>query len=343
MDPLPPASLERVLERHAKAEQVRAAVGVRVGVLEPAVVQLVEHPQGQGLVPRAAVEGEHREPRVQLRRTAQRAVELLGHRTARRRQPHRAASVVRGALGVPVRLLMRRHCHRNPRGPARAGSLQGASRPPGVPHARPVPQPSGAQVADFDGLVIAYDAAVLEPRPWTALQSRWAEELLGEAPPGPVLELCAGAGHIGLRAVRDLDRRLVCVDLDPTACGFARANADRNGLGDRVEVRQRPIREAADAGERFALVIADPPWVPRARVGDHPHDPVSAIDGGDDGLDVARECLAAAGACLAAGASLLLQLGDAGQADRLAPGIARAGLERRELRHGERGVVLGCA
>ena len=54
----------------------------------------------------------------------------------------------------------------------------------------------------FGDLEIAYDDRVLTPRPWTALQSEWAAELLESAPAGPVLELCAGAGQIGLLAVR---------------------------------------------------------------------------------------------------------------------------------------------
>ena len=55
----------------------------------------------------------------------------------------------------------------------------------------------------IDELEISYDQRVLEPRPWTAAQSRWASSLFRVLPPGPVLELCAGAGHIGLLAVRD--------------------------------------------------------------------------------------------------------------------------------------------
>lgn len=205
-----------------------------------------------------------------------------------------------------------------------------------------VTQPVSTQLVDFDGIAVAYDESVLEPRAWTVLQSRWAEELLRQAPPGPVLELCAGAGQIGLRAVRDVDRMLVCVDLDSSACAFARANAERNGLTDRVEVREGPVLGTVGAAERFALVIADPPWVPRSRVGDHPRDPVLAIDGGGDGLGPARDCLLAAAACLDPEGSLLLQLGDADQVDRLATALAAAGLRPAEMRQGARGVVVRC-
>lgn len=79
---------------------------------------------------------------------------------------------------------------------------------------------------DCGGLRISFDERVLRPRPWTLAQSLWAEGLLGrELPEGPVLELCSGAGQIGLRGVRGSRRRLVCVDADPVAASYAVANA----------------------------------------------------------------------------------------------------------------------
>jgi methylase of polypeptide subunit release factors len=102
-----------------------------------------------------------------------------------------------------------------------------------------------------------------------------------------VLELCAGAGQIGLLAVAEGDRELVLVDLDPAACAYAHSNARRVGLADRVVVRQAALHEAVEPGERFAVVIADPPWVPSGAIGRFPEDPLLAIDGGPDGLATA--------------------------------------------------------
>jgi release factor glutamine methyltransferase len=151
-----------------------------------------------------------------------------------------------------------------------------------------------------------------------------------------VLELCTGAGHIGLMSLTGNDRRLVAVDADPAACRWALDNASANGLGDRVEVRQGRLQEAVRRDERFALVVADPPWVPRAEIGQFPEDPVLAIDGGDDGLDVARACLDTAAGALGPGGSLLLQLGTDAQAEALAdPRFTEV-----ERRHGERGLVV---
>lgn len=173
---------------------------------------------------------------------------------------------------------------------------------------------AGESTIAFGGLDIAFDHRVLQPRPWTVRQSVWAEELLTQAPPGDVLELCSGAGHIGLRAVAHHDRHLVMVDVDPVACAFARSNAAAAKMADRVEVRQLPIDDAVRPTELFSVIIADPPWVPTAETTTFPEDPLLAIDGGDDGLRIAHMCVRTAGDHLLEGGSLLIQLGTAEQA-----------------------------
>ena len=204
------------------------------------------------------------------------------------------------------------------------------------------------ELMDFGPLRIAFDDRVLRPRPWTAAQSEWAAELLEDAPPGPVLELCAGAGHIGLLAVLQTPRRLVCVDVNPVACAYALENAAAAGLGDRVEVREGRMEDALRDHERFPLVIADPPWVRRAEVDRYPEDPRLAIDGGDDGLDLAWTCVEIARDHLRPGGSLVLQVGNVEQVDalrerlRASPGdTGPAGdLELSEVRWCQRGVLV---
>ncbi len=189
----------------------------------------------------------------------------------------------------------------------------------------------------FGTLLVEHDERVLRPRPWTRMQSEWAAELAPALPAGPLLELCTGAGQIGLLAAVLSGRDLVAVDADPVACDFARANAARAGVADRVEVRVGDMRAAVRDDEAYPLVVADPPWVTSAEVGRFPDDPLTAIDGGDDGLAVARACLEVAARHLLPGGLLLVQLGDDAQADALA---AAPGWAERERRHGERGLVL---
>ena len=167
----------------------------------------------------------------------------------------------------------------------------------------------------FGDLRIAFDERVLTPRAWTAEQSAWAADLLVDLPAGPVLELCCGAGHIGLLALQGSDRDLVQVDLNPVACAFARLNSDRVRMRGRVEVRNAALLEAARPDERFALVIADPPYLPRAEVATYPEDPVLAVDGGEDGMELVWECLQTVRRHLLPDGQALLQLRDGGQAE----------------------------
>ena len=193
----------------------------------------------------------------------------------------------------------------------------------------------------FGPLTIAFDDRVLRPRGWTAAQSEWAAELMRAAPGGPVLELCAGAGHIGLLAVAASDRRLVCVDASAVACDFARDNARDAGMSDRVEVREARLETALADDELFPVVIADPPWVPRSETRRFPEDPLSAIDGGDDGLDVARACLRVVADHLAPGGSAVLQLGTVAQVTALAHEecFSDGTLTMGEVRQHDRGVL----
>lgn len=180
----------------------------------------------------------------------------------------------------------------------------------------------------FGSLSVGYDSRGLRPRPWTQLQSAWAAELLGALPDGDVLELCAGAGQIGLLALVEVDgagaeesgrprRRLVQVDEEASVCSFAERNAREAGVAERVEVRSGVPEEVLGPDERFVLVIADPPWVPHDHVGDYPDDPAPAIDGGPDGLDVVRALLPVIEHHLDPSGAALLQVGGADQADQV--------------------------
>jgi release factor glutamine methyltransferase len=194
----------------------------------------------------------------------------------------------------------------------------------------------------FGTLRIAYDDRVLRPREWTAEQSRWASDLMRDAPAGPVLELCSGAGQIGLLAVHGSGRALVCVDAEPVACAYAVDNAEHAGLQDRVDVRLGRLDEAVRHEERFPIILADPPWVPRDATERFPEDPILAIDGGDDGLDVARVCLRVIAAHLAPGGSALLQIGTAAQAETVRTELPAYAddLAVTEVRELERGVLV---
>ncbi|MGB3412100.1 MAG: methyltransferase [Microthrixaceae bacterium] len=197
------------------------------------------------------------------------------------------------------------------------------------------------QVISFGPCQIAFDHRVLEPRPWTVMQSAWAVELSPEAGPGSVLELCCGAGQIGLAAAVWSERSLVQVDLNPTACDFARANATAAGIGDRVDVRCATIDESVRVNEAFPIILVDPPYLPSAMTPRFPNDPRASIDGGTDGLELARSCLPVINGAMAIDGVTLLQLAGIQQFHKLESELPD-GLALEEVREvdSERAVGL---
>jgi methylase of polypeptide subunit release factors len=188
------------------------------------------------------------------------------------------------------------------------------------------------ETMEFGPLVVTFDEHVLTPRPWTMLQASWAAELATGLPPGPILELCSGVGHIGQAAAVLTGRSLVQVDVDAHACVLAEANAAANVPGSRVQVRCGDLEEVLRPGEQFALVLADPPYLPGHEVDDWPDDPDHAIDGGEDGLDLLRRCLAVGGAHLDDGGAVLLQTLGPTQVGSLATDLYAAHLRLDDVR-----------
>lgn len=102
--------------------------------------------------------------------------------------------------------------------------------------------------------------------------------------------------------------------------------------------------EVIGRGEKFALIIADPPWVPSADTGQFPEDPLLAIDGGADGLAVVHTCLALISEHLADGGGAVVQIGTPAQmvaVERHLRAHASLGLEVTDSRrHRDRGVLI---
>lgn len=200
------------------------------------------------------------------------------------------------------------------------------------------------EVMEFGLLSIQFDRRVLRPRRWTTAQSAWASAILRGASEGPpALELCAGVGHIGLLAMVGQSRPLVMVDSSQVACDHAAVNAEQAGLSCPVDIRCGRIEDMIGNEERFALIIADPPWVPTDETGNHADDPVHAIDGGADGLDLARTCLEIIGTHLDDDGSAVLQVGSVDQVAAVSDHVTdrpELGLRLAEHRAFEGGVLV---
>jgi release factor glutamine methyltransferase len=160
---------------------------------------------------------------------------------------------------------------------------------------------------EFYGLPLAVNPAVLIPRPETEL----LVELALARKPASALDLGTGSGAIALALKRHLPAaRVVAVERSAAALAVARRNAVKLGL--EVEFRHGLWFEPV-AGERFDLVLSNPPYVANGDAhlsqGDLRFEPQSALVSGADGLDALRDIARGAPGHLNRGGWLLVEHG----------------------------------
>ncbi len=192
--------------------------------------------------------------------------------------------------------------------------------------------------AEFYGQRVAVAPGVFVPRRRTELVVRAVLDRL--APAAVVVELCCGAAAIStalLTAMPGLEAH--AADIDPAAADCARRNLDPLGghvhCGDLYDPLPRGLLGRVD------VLVANAPYVPTDEIELMPaearlHEPRVALDGGSDGLYVARRIVRDAPAWLAPAGHLLIETSDR-QAPVLAAAAADAGLRAEVVTDAELG------
>jgi len=175
--------------------------------------------------------------------------------------------------------------------------------------------------APFRDLTLRVDRRVLVPRPETEVVVGAVLEWAAGTRDGKceALDIGTGSGAIALSlAAEGTFARIVATDVSGDAIDVARENARRLGLDTAVEFRRGSLWEPINPGERFDVIVSNPPYVAAPdRDGLAPEvrewEPPVALFAGDDGLDVIRELIAGAAERLRPGGLLAIEVGD-GQA-----------------------------
>ncbi|WP_225095968.1 putative protein N(5)-glutamine methyltransferase [Streptomyces sp. CoH27] len=184
--------------------------------------------------------------------------------------------------------------------------------------------------AEFHGLRIHVEPGVFVPRRRTEFL---VGQALAQAPDASVVvDLCCGSGALGAALAAALDGAEVhAADIDPAAVRCARRNlapfGGRAHEGDLYDALPSHVRG------RVGVLMANVPYVPTAEVPLLPaeardHEPLVALDGGADGLDVLRRVAAGAREWLAPGGCLLTETSER-QAPAAVEAFADAGLTAR--------------
>ena len=163
--------------------------------------------------------------------------------------------------------------------------------------------------AGFRGLRIAVAPGVFVPRRRTEFL---VEQALERAPGARVVvDLCCGSGAVGAALADALGRvELHAADIDPAAVRCARGN--NAAVGGRVPQGDLFAALPVALRGRVGILAANVPYVPSDEIGLLPqeardHEPLAALDGGTDGLDVLRRVAAEAPRWLAPGGCVLVE------------------------------------
>ena len=171
---------------------------------------------------------------------------------------------------------------------------------------------------EFYGYTIKVDGRVLIPRPETELLAELAIRTAQEG--DKILDLCTGSGCIAVAMAKELQGKFVSVtaaDVSAAALEVAQDNARRNG----ADIKFIESDMLAGVKGKFNIITCNPPYIRR---GDLPglqrevkdFEPLTALDGGEDGLDFYRRLAVEAPKHLVRGGTLLVECG-AGQAQEI--------------------------
>jgi release factor glutamine methyltransferase len=203
---------------------------------------------------------------------------------------------------------------------------------------------------EFWSLDLEVDARVLVPRPDTETLVEQSLELLKAMPASEralrVADIGTGSGALALAVKKERPGdEVFALDISPDALDVARGNASRLGLA--VTFLLGDLVAPLAGLDRFDLIASNPPYIPsRDIAGLSPevrHEPMLALDGGEDGLSLVRRLASDARKVLTSGGWLAMEIG-AGQAAaamEILRGEGYAGIgARRDLAGIER-VVFG--
>jgi release factor glutamine methyltransferase len=164
---------------------------------------------------------------------------------------------------------------------------------------------------EFYGLEFTLSPATLIPRPETELL---VEQALGwlRAHPGRrwAADVGTGSGCIAVAlAVHIPDLKVLASDLSIEALQLAADNVSRHGVQERIRLIRADL--LPPVAQRFDLICANLPYIPSEKLAGlkvSQREPLLALDGGPDGLDLIRRLLKLAPESLAPGGALLMEI-----------------------------------
>ncbi len=129
-----------------------------------------------------------------------------------------------------------------------------------------------------------------------------------------ILDIGAGTGCIGISlAYYNKNARVTELDISGGALETAKINAETNGVSDRVSFKKADILSETPDG-KYDIIVSNPPYIETAVIGTlqtevKDYEPLSALDGGLDGLMFYRRIISISPEILKKGGILAFEIG----------------------------------
>lgn len=175
---------------------------------------------------------------------------------------------------------------------------------------------------EFYSLDFEVSPDVLIPRPDTETLVMTFLELAKPLGSPLCVDVGTGSGCIAIACTKHhASARFIAIDQSEKALAVATRNIQKQNFGDRIEPRQGSLLEPLKSGERPRFVVSNPPYIPSEDIAKldktvREYEPISALDGGPDGLRLVRPLISQAADVLEPCGYLLIEVGQ-GQAEPL--------------------------
>lgn len=148
---------------------------------------------------------------------------------------------------------------------------------------------------EFMSLKFKVSEGVLIPRPDTEVLAEYAIDAAKKTQNPEILDLCTGSGALAVSIAKYASNaKVTAVDFSDICVKTAKENAELNGVEGRVTAILQDILEdfsPEDLGkcEKFDLLVSNPPYIKTDVIAGlekdvKDYEPLSALDGGGDGL-----------------------------------------------------------
>lgn len=129
-----------------------------------------------------------------------------------------------------------------------------------------------------------------------------------------ILDMCTGSGNLAIIAALNFPFSQVdAVDLSDYAIRLAERNVEMYQLQSRVQIIQSDLFADLPA-KKYDFIISNPPYVNSTSMkslpSEYQREPVMALDGGTDGMDIVRKILQKSAEFLKDNGFILLEIGN---------------------------------